>query len=165
MKVFAIFGVTGSGKTTTAENVIRELVSRGYSVGSVKDIHFESFAMDTPGSNTHRHKTAGASLVIARGPHETDVLIPERLPLAQTLKFFHHDFVVVEGCNEEPLPKVLTAKNFAEADERLDGWVFAISGRLANEHRQYQGLPVINAVTEAALLVDLIEEKALEPDL
>lgn len=162
MKVFAIFGVSGSGKTTTAENVIRELVSRGYSVGSVKDIHFESFAIDTPGSNTHRHKMAGSSLVIARGPYETDVLIPKRLPLAETLKFFHHDFVVVEGCNEEPLPKILAAKNFSEVEERLDDWVFVVSGRFSNENRQYKDLPVVNAVTDAALLVDLIEKNALK---
>ncbi|MCL2817836.1 MAG: molybdopterin-guanine dinucleotide biosynthesis protein B [Clostridiales bacterium] len=162
MKVFAIFGVSGSGKTTTAENVIRELVSRGYSVGSVKDIHFESFAIDTPGSNTHRHKMAGSSLVIARGPYETDVLIPERLPLAEILKFFNHDFVVVEGCNEEPLPKILAARSLAEIEERLDEWVFAISGQFSNENRQCQGLPVINAVSDAALLVDLVEKRALK---
>ena len=36
-------------------------------MGSVKDIHFEAFAIDTPGTNTYRHRQAGAELVTARG--------------------------------------------------------------------------------------------------
>lgn len=173
MKVFAVFGVSRTGKTTTAEMIIQELRRRKRSVGSIKDIHAESFAIDTPGTNTFRHKEAGAQMVIARGLRETDILLQRRLSLEEMLKFFHHDFVVIEGCNEEPLPKILTAKSFREVDERLDSWVFAISGVISNDiasgdtsddrrGRDYKGVPVLNARTDAAALVDLIENKALD---
>lgn len=166
MKAFAIFGVSRSGKTTTAEIVIQELRQRKYSVGSIKDIHAQNFAMDTPGTNTFRHKEAGSQLVVARGLHETDVLLQRRLSLPEMLKFFDHDFVVIEGCNEEPIPKILTAKALAEVDERLDDWVFAISGVLSNNKadigQEYKGLPLLNARTDVTGLVDLIERKAQE---
>ncbi|MFA7550797.1 MAG: molybdopterin-guanine dinucleotide biosynthesis protein MobB, partial [Sedimentibacter sp.] len=60
MKVFSVIGITKSGKTTTIENIIKELLKRNYTVGSVKEIHFEQFKMDPEGTNTFRHKTAGS---------------------------------------------------------------------------------------------------------
>lgn len=71
MKVFSVYGITKSGKTTTIENIIRELKRRGYTVGSVKEIHYEKFAIDTEGTNTDRHRRAGAEPVTARGHFET----------------------------------------------------------------------------------------------
>lgn len=56
MKVLSVIGTSKTGKTTIIENIIRELRRRRYTVGSVKDIHFEKFAMDTEGTNTDRHK-------------------------------------------------------------------------------------------------------------
>ena len=87
MKVLSVYGYTGSGKTSTIEQIIGELIRRGYSVGSIKDIHFESFAIDTVGSNTDRHRKAGAELVTARGIHETDVLFPKDFPLNKYFVF------------------------------------------------------------------------------
>ena len=74
MKVISICGISDSGKTTTAEHIIKELRRRGYSVGSVKEIHYDQFKMDTEGSNTDRHRRAGSQLVTARGKYETDIL-------------------------------------------------------------------------------------------
>ena len=74
MKVFSVIGLTKSGKTTTIENIIKELRKRNYTVGSVKEIHFEKFKMDVDGTNTHRHKMAGSQLVTdvyKRQMHET----------------------------------------------------------------------------------------------
>ncbi|MGI6658193.1 MAG: molybdopterin-guanine dinucleotide biosynthesis protein MobB [Dethiobacteraceae bacterium] len=159
MKVFSVFGITKSGKTTTIENIIAELRKRRYSVGSVKEIHFEKFAIDTEGTNTDRHKKAGSQLVTARGIYETDVLFPRQLAINDILNFYDHDYVVLEGVTDTCAPKIVTAHNTEEVDERLDDTVFAISGRLANSMQEYRGLPVINPITEREKLVDLIEEK------
>lgn len=166
MKVFSVFGITKSGKTTVLENVIGELRRRRYTVGSVKDIHFEQFAMDTEGTNTDRHKKAGSQLVTARGLKETDILFPRQLSIGEILAFYDHDFVALEGVDDYNVPKIITAHNTAEVDERLDDSVFALSGVLAEQLDSYRGLPVINAVTGAGTLVDLIEEKVprLLPD-
>ncbi|NLZ93603.1 MAG: molybdopterin-guanine dinucleotide biosynthesis protein [Firmicutes bacterium] len=167
MKVFSVFGITKSGKTTTIEKIISELRKRRFSVGSVKEIHFEKFAIDTEGTNTDRHKKAGSQLVTARGIYETDILFQRQLTVKEILQFYDHDYVVLEGVTDTCAPKIITAHNTEEVDERLDDTVFAISGKLANSIKEYRGLPVINAITETDKLVDLVVEKVFErlPDV
>jgi molybdopterin-guanine dinucleotide biosynthesis adapter protein len=162
VKVFSIFGTSKTGKTSSVEAVIRELRKRNYSVGSVKDIHYEGFAMDTPGSDTYRHQYAGAEMVTARGIFETDVLYSGRLPLSQVLALYDQDYVVLEGTNEFDGPGIISAKDIADIDRRMRGTVFAITGRISAELAEYKGLPVLNALTDTARLVDLIE--AAVPD-
>src|SRR5690554_4803402 len=119
MKVFSVFGVSKSGKTTTIEEIIKELSRRRYSVGSVKEIHFEQFTIDENGTNTDRHRKAGSQLVTARGLHETDVLFSKQLPVDKILQFYDHDFVILEGVTDFNVPKVICAHNKQEIDERL----------------------------------------------
>jgi len=168
MRVFSVCGISGSGKTTTIEFVIKELVNRGYKVGSIKEIHNESFHMDTIGSNTNRHKNAGSSLVCARGLYETDMLFPGKLPMRKILSFYEDDFdfVVIEGKTELFVPTILTAHSDADANEKWDDMVFCVSGRISSETKIFKGLPAIDATTNIKTLVDLIERKAykLLPD-
>jgi molybdopterin-guanine dinucleotide biosynthesis protein B len=167
MRIFSVFGITKSGKTTTTENLIRELTKRRYSVGSIKEIHYEAFAIDTDGTNTDRHKKAGATLVVARGMSETDFLFPEPLALEKILRFFDQDFVIMEGVEDTCAPKIVTAHSTEEVDQRLDETVFAISGVLANTMSEYRGLPVIHSIHDAERLADLVEEKVFRrlPDV
>src|SRR5690554_4343904 len=109
MKVFSVVGITESGKTTTIENIIKELRKRNYTVGSVKEIHFEQFKIDVEGSNTHRHKMAGSQLVTARGYYETDILFQNRLSMNEILNFYNHDYVILEGVRDTCAPKIVTA--------------------------------------------------------
>lgn len=162
MRVFSVFGITKSGKTTTMENLIRGLKKRRYSVGAVKEIHFEGFAIDKEGTNTHRHRMAGSELVTARGCKETDILFQSKLSMDGILKFYDHDFVLLEGVTDYNVPKIITAHNTAEIDERLDGSIFAISGRIANNLTEYKGIPVVNAIDNTETLLDLVEEKVYE---
>jgi len=158
MKIFSVFGITGSGKTTTVERIIKELVKRRYKTDSVKDIHFDAFKIDTEGSNTDRHYKAGANIVTARGHYETDILFKRKLKMEEIYRFYDSDWLVCEGVRDSNIPKIICAHNTKEVDERLDGSVFAISGRLSNEMTEYKGLPVINALKDTEILVDLIEE-------
>ena len=164
MKVFSIVGVSKSGKTTVAEAVIAELRRRNYRVGSVKDIHFEGFAMDKEGTNTHRHKMAGAELVTARGLYETDLLFQTRLSLPEILRFYDQDFVILEGAYDFKGPGLIAACTETEIDERRWNNVIAVTGRIAERLKEYQGLPVINALTDAAGLTDLIEQTIIPWD-
>lgn len=162
MKLFSVFGITQSGKTTTIENIIRELRKRRYSVGSVKEIHFEQFAIDQEGTNTYRHKAAGSELVTARGYYETDILFPEQLSVEKILRFYQQDYVVLEGVTDYNVPKIITAHNMKEIAERFDASVFAISGKISTQLKEYEGIPVVNALDDITRLVDLIEEKVYE---
>ena len=154
MKVFTVIGTSGSGKTTTIETVVAELCRRGYRVGSVKEIHFEAFAIDpVPTSNTRRHRAAGASLVTARGYHETDVLYPEKLAMKDILRHYRgYDWVALEGVDDLPVPAVICTL------DKLRDNVICISGRLGAEMQEYQGLQTFNVLKNAAALCDFLEE-------
>jgi len=158
VKVFSIVGISRSGKTTVAEAIIAELRRRNYRVGSVKDIHFEGFALDQEGTNTHRHKMAGAELVTARGLYETDVMFLSRLTITEVLRFYDQDFVILEGAYDFKGPGLIAAVEENEIDERRWDKVIAVTGRIAGRLQEYQGLPVINALTEVVRLTDLIEQ-------
>ncbi len=162
MKIFSVFGITQSGKTTTIENIIRELRRRNYSVGSVKEIHFEQFAIDTPGSNTDRHKLAGSQLVTAKGFHETDILFQESLPIEEIIRFYDYDYLVLEGVRDANVPKIITAHTIEEVDQRIDDSVFLLSGQLGNTRAEYRGLEVLSTLDNIERIVDIIEEKVCE---
>lgn len=159
MKVISVLGVSMSGKTTTVEKIISELVKRKYTVASVKEIHNEQFCLDTAGSNTDRHKQAGAQIVTARGLFETDILFPRKLSIEEILKHYNQDYVVLEGVRDCVCPKIITAHSEEEILERMDSSVFAISGRIAEKLKEFQGIPVINSILDAEKLVDMIEKK------
>lgn len=167
MKVFSVIGITKSGKTTTIENIIKELKKRNYTVGSVKEIHFEKFKIDTEGSNTYRHKEAGSQLVTARGMYETDILFQKKLSINEILSFYNHDFVILEGVSDTCAPKIVTVHNAKGILEKFDETTFAISGQISEGLLEFQGIPVINSLTDIEKLVDLIEEKVFDrlPDM
>jgi molybdopterin-guanine dinucleotide biosynthesis protein B len=160
MRIVTVFGTTKSGKTTTIEALIRELIRRGHTVGSVKDIHFEQFAIDTPGTNTDRHRQAGANPVAAYGLRETDVLFARRLPLDELLSFYKQDYVILEGVREPGIPAILTVHSVDDIEAQDTPEVFALSGVGAAGIKAHKGRPAIDATADAAALADLVEHEA-----
>jgi molybdopterin-guanine dinucleotide biosynthesis adapter protein len=100
MRVVAIVGHKGSGKTTLIERLIRCARERGLSVSTVKHAHQHEIELDTPGKDSFRHRQAGASEVIvasdqgwariAASPHPASlpILLGQLRPV---------DLVIVEG--------------------------------------------------------------------
>ena len=64
MRVVAIVGRQGSGKTTLIERLIPALQARGLTVSTIKHTHHHDIELDVPGKDSHRHRVAGASEVI-----------------------------------------------------------------------------------------------------
>jgi len=162
MRILSVCGISKSGKTTTVEHIIKELIKRGYSVGSLKDIHFEGFKIDSEGTNTDKHKKAGANPVIARGLRETDVMFSKKLPIEELLQFYTQDFVVMEGVFEPGIPMILTAHDINGLDELDNPFVFAVSGKISGEIKEYKSRPAIDATKNIDSLVSLIEEKVFD---
>ena len=94
MRVVMIKGFSKTGKTTTVTFLIEELRRRGYSVGTVKDIHFEGYRADTPGTDTDRHRRSGAYRVTALGPADTAVITDSRMDPEEVLQHYKEDFVI-----------------------------------------------------------------------
>lgn len=156
MKVISIIGTSKTGKTTTACKVISELINRGYSVGSVKSIHFEQFCIDTEGTNTDKHKKAGAMPVTAWGLKETDIMFNYKMDIDKLLAFYDNDFVVIEGQRKINTAKIVTAQTQDDLNI-IDENTIAICGVISNTTYTHPYLPVINAINEVSRLVDLIE--------
>ena len=165
MKIFTIIGYTNSGKTTTLIEIIKELVNRGYNVNSVKHVHIANFTIDTEGQDSWRHRGAGASITAVRGDNETAIIYKKPLNAIELLPHFNGDFLALEGFSEEKLvPKILCSKNIADLEERLQDSVFAISGIISAEIKEFKGINAINGLTNIKELVDLIEENAIDAE-
>lgn len=159
MRVIMVKGFSKTGKTTTVTAIIKELRRRGYSVGTVKDIHYEGFHMDQEGTDTYKHAQAGASRVTALGERETDILFSRRMDITPLLKYYKEDFVILEGDSGADCPAIVTAKTREDIEKRMDDRVFAVSGIISKELEEYNGLPVINCMKEVEKMADLIEKK------
>ena len=109
-KILLIVGSKKVGKTTLIEKLIPELTSRGYRVATVKHHHSDfPVSVDTAGTDTWRHRQAGAKSVALVTPtdvalfHDTD----ESLALDQIIaNFSGTDIVLVEGFHLEPYAKI-----------------------------------------------------------
>jgi len=152
MKIVSVVGLHRSGKTTAVEQIIKYLRGQGYSVSSIKDIHQEGFTMEKPGSNSQRHLQASETYVFARGRQETYLVWNRQLTLREMLAHMDTDWVIIEGMHEEPLPKILVARNEEDIEQLLTPDVIAISGVYSETHSEYKGIPCINAVTDMGRL-------------
>lgn len=101
MKVFAITGYSGTGKTTLIEKLIAHFVADGLRVAALKHAH-EGFDVDTPGKDSYRMRAAGASQVLISAPKRW-VLMEELRDAAEPSLLAHLrrlasvDLVLVEG--------------------------------------------------------------------
>lgn len=163
MRVISVVGLSKSGKTTTIEEIIKELKKRNYTVGTIKEIHFHGFKMDVEGTNTHRHRMAGAGTVTARGDSETDIMYNHKLDVNSILSYYAEDFVIMEGVRDTSAPKIITASDEEGIEAKWDDTVFAISGVISTDIKEYKDLPAIDGLTRIEELVDLIEKVAMVP--
>ncbi len=105
-----VFGVTGwknAGKTTLTERLVAEFVRRGWRVATIKHAHHDA-DIDRPGTDSFRHRAAGASEVALVGGRRYAIMCEETEPtLAEVLaRLAPADLVLIEGYKREPHPKI-----------------------------------------------------------
>ena len=110
MNVIGIVGWKNSGKTTLAAALIRELSGRGLTVSSIKHAH-HMVDVDQPGTDSYKHREAGAREVILAGGQR--IAIMHELwgagePSLEDLlaRLSPCDWVVVEGYKTHAHPKI-----------------------------------------------------------
>ncbi len=165
MRAISICGLSKSGKTTATCKIVEKLVAMGYTVGTVKDIHFEAFTLDGDETkNTYKHRASGSSLVTARGLYETDIMFQEKKDIYEILENYNQDFVIMEGVRDCNVPMIVTGKNAEEVEVKMDKRCVAITGVIANSGiDKLFGIDVINTLTETEKLVQVVLEKAMTP--
>lgn len=159
MKICTIVGIRKSGKTTTVEGLVRELKKRGYRVGTVKTVFCPAFSMDQEGSNTDRHRKAGADLIGVKAKNEMHMIYPENLNDNRFFPLFPVDILLVEGDYEAGVPRIVCAHRREDALERINEYTAAVSGRIASqkEGEDFGGLPVLDIFQNQKELADLVE--------
>ena len=128
LRAVCVAGPSDAGKTTLVEQLVPRLAADGR-VGTVKSIHHD-IEVDTPGTDTHRHRTAGADTVVGLTPSMTfevtthgkdappaadgDPLLeaddPDVRALSRTLERLArrgYETVLIEGASQSPLPTIL----------------------------------------------------------
>jgi len=148
MPLFGVAGWSNSGKTTLIEKLAQHFSERGLRVATIKHTHHK-FDIDAPGSDTHRHRAAGATeTAIVSG---TRVALIEEIDAAgePTLesvaaRLRPADIILVEGYKSANIPKI-EVRRAAVAPEKLlaahDRRVLAIAADYAIDSQE---LPVFN---------------------
>ena len=100
MRVAAIVGRQGSGKTTLIERLIPAARGRGLSVSTIKHTHHHEIELDTPGKDSHRHRIAGAAEVIVASDGGWALISASPVPASLQIllgQLRPVDLVLVEG--------------------------------------------------------------------
>lgn len=109
-KCFGIAGWKNSGKTSLVANLVQEISSRGLKVSTVKHAH-HSFDLDTEGTDSFKHREAGAGEVVLisskRWAIQHELKNEDEPPLSDFLeKLSPCDLILVEGYKQEGIPKL-----------------------------------------------------------
>jgi molybdopterin-guanine dinucleotide biosynthesis protein B len=172
MRAIAVVGTKKTGKTTTIENLTRELTKRGYKIAAIKHINEPDFTIDTPGKDTWRYAQAGAKTVISVATNETATIekTTTSTPSLETLlkKCADNDIVFIEGLKKivaqnKKIPKIAVVKSKTEAENALKTYkpIIAFSGPY-NTTACYPKTPYANALTNPQKLTDTIEKATLK---
>ncbi len=114
-----VFGVTGwknAGKTTLVERLVAEFVRRGWRVATIKHAHHD-VDIDQPGTDSFRHRAAGATEVALVGGLRYAIMREQEEPkLAEVLeRLSPADLVLIEGFRREPHLKIEVRSDEGEA--------------------------------------------------
>jgi molybdopterin-guanine dinucleotide biosynthesis protein B len=169
MRIVSLIGLKKCGKTTTAENLIKELKCRGYRVGSIKFMPNSTMDLDVEGKDTWRHRNAGSEFIISLSKGELGFIknIDGRATMDDALDLVPQgiDILICEGynSNDPDIIKILCARDSSLLEEtkrirEVDGGYAAISGIVSGTGYWDKELPVLdsNDTDDLKKLVDLI---------
>lgn len=116
MQIISIAGKKNTGKTSLTMRIIKSLTKRGYKVATIKHSH-HNMELDKEGTDTWKHKEAGAQLVVGIGS-TTFFNVKQEMELERILFLIKImddvDFVVIEGFKGCDYPKIATSPNLVD---------------------------------------------------
>jgi len=120
LPIITFIGWHNSGKTTLVTRVVTHLKQRGYRVAVIKSTKEQGISFDVPGTDTARHRQAGADTVLLVAPDQMTMITENKgkslVDLAQRF-CADVDIVIGEGFKgAEGVPKIEVRR---EADQPL----------------------------------------------
>lgn len=109
-KCFGIAGWKNSGKTSLVAALVTNISARGFKVSTIKHAH-HAFDLDTPNTDSYKHREAGASEVVLVSANRWAIQHELRSadePDFETIikKLSPCDLVLVEGYKKENIAKL-----------------------------------------------------------
>ncbi|HML28326.1 MAG TPA: molybdopterin-guanine dinucleotide biosynthesis protein B [Hyphomicrobium sp.] len=159
LPLFGIAGWSNSGKTTLIEKLATHFSGEGLRVATIKHTHHK-FDIDAPGSDTARHRAAGAA--------ETAIVSGSRVAFIEEIdsagepalemvaaRLRPADIILVEGYKSANIPKIEVRRAAVAAEKLLsttDPLVLAVA---ADHEVDAHGKPVfdLNDIDNIAALI------------
>ncbi len=160
--IVTFIGWHNCGKTTLASRVVSHLKQLGYQVAVIKSTKETGIIFDTPGTDTHTHRSAGADSVMLVAPDQMVIMTDNRQESLTSLAHRHFpdvDIVIGEGFKEaRQVSKIEVFRN-SETKELLRNTVTGVIAVASDE--QVSGDHVFR-LTEAAEIASFIEKRFLQ---
>ncbi|MBL8580870.1 MAG: molybdopterin-guanine dinucleotide biosynthesis protein B [Rhizobiaceae bacterium] len=164
-----VFGITGwknSGKTTLTERLVAHLVALGLRVSTVKHAH-HAFDIDKAGTDSFRHRAAGASEVAIVSGQRFAIMHelreePEPELTEILARLAPCDLVLIEGYKRENHPKIEVRRLGARSVEPLapnDPSILAIA---ADSPQNAGNLPVFGLDDIAGIAAFILSTTGLD---
>lgn len=135
-QVITFIGWHDSGKTTLVSKIVRHLRTKGYRVAVIKSSSDATVRFDTPGTDTEKHKQAGANSVMFVGPDQMVLQTSNDGLSLQTLahRYFPDvDIVIGEGFKKaQKTAKIEVLRNPAQTLRNEVPGVIAVATDLAD---------------------------------
>ena len=158
--IVTFIGWHDSGKTTLASQVVSHLKQFGYQVAVIKSTKETGIAFDTPGTDTHTHRSAGADSVMLVAPDQMVIMTDNRGESLTSLAHRHFpevDIVIGEGFKEAR--QVSKIEVFRDTDKLLRSTVSGVIAVASDE--QISGDHIFR-LNEAAEIASFIEKRFLQ---
>jgi molybdopterin-guanine dinucleotide biosynthesis protein B len=159
LPLFGIAGWSNSGKTTLIEKLTTHFSGEGLRVATIKHTHHK-FDIDTPGSDTARHRAAGAAeTAIVSGSRVAFIEEIESAgePALETVasRLRPADIILVEGYKSANIPKIEVRRAAVATEKLLSPNDPLIVGIAADFEVDAHGKPVfdLNDIASIAALI------------
>ena len=158
-RAVAIVGFKGAGKTLVVEGLVRELVSRGYRVGTLKHAS-QTHTLDTPGKDTTRHRKAGSIASAILTSKNAAVFLDYYLSIDEAVeKLGSVNIVVLEGFKSlDTVSRIIVPRASDEIEALANGLEIALTGPIAGNMTS-SSVPVV-PLKDFSGLADIVETRA-----
>ena len=159
-KIFGITGWKNAGKTTLTERVVKELTRRGYRISTIKHAH-HSFDIDMQGTDSYRHREAGAKEVAIVAFSRWALMhelrdAPEPSLEEVVSRMAPCDLIIVEGYKNDKHPKIEVRRKDSPTQIPLNADEYSIVAIATDESLKEQSVPVLD-LNNIAAISDFIE--------
>ncbi len=163
MKVYGVTGWKNAGKTGLMERLVTEITGRGLTVSTLKHAH-HSVDVDQPGTDSYRHRVAGASEVLLASGQRIAIMqelrgAPEPSMADLLARLSPVDLVLIEGFKREAHPKIEAFR--AEAKNPLMAPENATICAVASDTPLDLQVPVFDLNDTAAIADFILQEVGL----